>query len=500
MQYLLEPVTSSKLPRLAWLGYIPKVPGTIRVLCGIGVEVADNAIVEGCWDGTYCDFDFERHGYFFGSGLKVVEDRVELVASSSLTDRVVWADGGAHYVCSNSLPMLLAATHSKLDPELNYANVCATSLKGVRRYDPTVPLLGPLSECRQVFGHTVVFKGEDVASVYRTPFTEPLETYTQYASALSGVIARVTQNSADENRKFPLKNYATLSTGYDSPAVASLMLEPGLEKVFTTKPDKIAPYLEDGTPLAKALGFEMLIMERVTPDYENELYALAGTIDGRESIFELVFRELEHHKDVSAIYTGYHGDKVWDRNTPDKYWHEDILRGDTSGLNLCEIRLKSGFVNVAVPFIFAERIEDLMRLAQSKEMKKWSVSDEYDRPLPRRIAEEAGLPRDSFGQQKKVVLSYESLPLNAELKKNFIRYFRTEHGLSKLMANELLGNFDYALKKARTALHIPYRVRPFKKRLGKYLVANQAFIFANNEIASNYTRQLTHEFQATAET
>jgi hypothetical protein len=37
------------------------------------------------------------------------------------------------------------------------------------------------------------------------------------------------------------------------------------------------------------------------------------------------------------------------------------------------------------------------------EMAPWSIGGEYDRPIPRRIVEEAGVERDSFGQSKKAV-------------------------------------------------------------------------------------------------
>ncbi len=34
-------------------------------------------------------------------------------------------------------------------------------------------------------------------------------------------------------------------------------------------------------------------------------------------------------------------------------------------------------------------------------MKHWSIGTDYDRPIPRRIAEDAGVPRQSFGQEKR---------------------------------------------------------------------------------------------------
>jgi hypothetical protein len=33
-------------------------------------------------------------------------------------------------------------------------------------------------------------------------------------------------------------------------------------------------------------------------------------------------------------------------------------------------------------------------------MKKWQLNNNYDRPIPRRIIEEAGVPRELFGLNK----------------------------------------------------------------------------------------------------
>jgi hypothetical protein len=40
-------------------------------------------------------------------------------------------------------------------------------------------------------------------------------------------------------------------------------------------------------------------------------------------------------------------------------------------------------------------------MAESGEMRPYQVGGRYDRPVPRRIAEEAGVPRGSFGTEKK---------------------------------------------------------------------------------------------------
>ena len=39
-------------------------------------------------------------------------------------------------------------------------------------------------------------------------------------------------------------------------------------------------------------------------------------------------------------------------------------------------------------------------ITTSAEMRPWSIGGDYDRPIPRRALEEAGVPRELFGQIK----------------------------------------------------------------------------------------------------
>ena len=495
MKYSISSVKAEYLPKLGWIAQIPKTAGPVKVFHGSQVEALANGIVEGCWDGDFQKGEFAHHANFFGSGICVEGERVIAASSLALTDRLVWLDSGSFYLCSNSLPLLLAGSNSRLDNDIDYAPIFSSTLKGIRNYDPTIPLAGNIPECSQVFGHNVEFSGDEVNRRYREPRALSLHDFGEYRQALTAVIARIVENCVDESRQTPVTLNTTLSTGYDSAAVTALLKDYELKNVFTTRPTPGDPSLEDGTPLAHKLGVNAFVLNRVTPAYQNELYSLAGTIDGRESIFEQALQAMEKEKVSTAIFTGYHGDKVWDFDTPKKYWHPDVLRGDTSGLNLCEVRLRAGFYNIGVPFIFATRIEELMRLSHSEEMKPWSIGGDYNRPLPRRFAEEAGLQRDSFGRQKKVVLSYEALPINERLRDDFKAYYKASFGSLKFYANEFLGNVDYAAKLAVNKLSLPFRFPQLKKRLKSRLVANQIYIFANNEIADEYREHLYTAFK-----
>jgi hypothetical protein len=63
-----------------------------------------------------------------------------------------------------------------------------------------------------------------------------------------------------------------------------------------------------------------------------------------------------------------------------------------------------------VPAIGAGDPLEVGHLSRSAEMAPWSVGGDYDRPLPRRIVEEAGVPRTAFAQRKLMVTpSYDAL-------------------------------------------------------------------------------------------
>jgi hypothetical protein len=70
---------------------------------------------------------------------------------------------------------------------------------------------------------------------------------------------------------------------------------------------------------------------------------------------------------------------------------------------LTEFRMRVGFLNASVPFFGCTRHPEIHAISTSVEMSPWSVGGSYDRPIPRRIAEEAGVPRDAFGVSKEAV-------------------------------------------------------------------------------------------------
>ena len=56
-----------------------------------------------------------------------------------------------------------------------------------------------------------------------------------------------------------------------------------------------------------------------------------------------------------------------------------------------------------IPFIGALRKPEIIAISRSAEMVSYSVGGIYDRPLARRLLEEAGVPRHLFGQRKRAM-------------------------------------------------------------------------------------------------
>jgi hypothetical protein len=102
-----------------------------------------------------------------------------------------------------------------------------------------------------------------------------------------------------------------------------------------------------------------------------------------------------------------------------------IKRLDVAGHGLGELRLVIGFIHAPLPFVGARRKADIVKITESSEMDPWRLGNTYDRPIARRIAEEAGLPRHMFGQSKMgsvVIFPRPSIPHSKVLRGEFFKY------------------------------------------------------------------------------
>jgi hypothetical protein len=75
---------------------------------------------------------------------------------------------------------------------------------------------------------------------------------------------------------------------------------------------------------------------------------------------------------------------------------DNVIAGST----LLEFRLRAGFLQFNPLYAAGLHVAALHAIAASDEMTPWRIGGSYDRPIPRRILEEAGIPRTLFGVRK----------------------------------------------------------------------------------------------------
>jgi len=277
-----------QLPRLAWLAVMNRDAGDVLIYHGSALECRDHWMVEGTWDGEFALGGFHESEHFFGSGIRAVGDAVHFVPSSALVNGVYCCERRRELLVSNSLILLLAFTGARLDPDHDYRVETYAIRHGAERYarDFTV-VHREIKAFYQVYDLSLVAKGPaDVPLEFASARPAPaVPTYARYRELVDRALLRLRANYTSADRRAPLGAFATISSGYDSAAVAALVKDLGVEAYFTCRRSNThiprwlsrRAAIDDGTPIARALGGLTTIEldtrgSRVTDD---ELYFLA---------------------------------------------------------------------------------------------------------------------------------------------------------------------------------------------------------------------------------
>lgn len=230
-------------------------------------------------------------------------------------------------------------------------------------------------------------------------------TFHDYSAFLLSEVRRVAENAAAPQRRLRYKLLATISSGYDSPASAVVARAAGCTEAITLSEAHPAFTVrnDSGSRIAEQLGLEVTEFDYYASSNGASDFPEAEFIASGHGGDDIPLGAAEAELTGRLLCTGYHGDKVWDKN--DKHPSRSIERGGISGCSLTEFRLRSGFLNLPIPFIGCTRHPEIHRISNAPEMVPWSIGGNYDRPIPRRIVEEAGVQRELFGQAKKGVAS-----------------------------------------------------------------------------------------------
>jgi hypothetical protein len=202
-----------------------------------------------------------------------------------------------------------------------------------------------------------------------------------------------------------LTSIVPISRGYDSTACAVLAAEVGCRDAVTLDVTVEGRH-DSGEENARELGLDVSVHQHL---FGDELPSLTvghvGSIDSTVAEFiatagrpgNIVYSTFSHRLQNRILISGAGGDPFWPREvsaTSGMAMRAAYTRGTV------EFRLRVGFANLPLPIVGSRFIPAIASLNRSKEMAGFSVGGDYDRPVPRRIAEDAGLPRDAFGSAK----------------------------------------------------------------------------------------------------
>ena len=380
---------------LAWLAKCPKESGRIEVWHGNQIEVRPEWFCEAVWPGPFKSGDFDQTDLVAGTGGRIRDGRAIFVSSGNTIDRIVSFETAGELFVSNSLPCLLAISGACIDTSYpRYYEDFRTIIHGLNKYKSTLKTLNGDIHL-SVFGY-VCWDGHKSSSAFKSAVQRNFNAFELYFNFLRQSLADLACNMGDQARQHNYRFLATASSGYDSPAIATLAREAGCEEAICIDQDRFGA-VENGGKIASQIGLSPISISRDAwrePGGQEILFLAA---DGTAEAVPLASARRQLAGRV--LLTGYHGDKMWAKDTKDV--SENIVRGDSSGLSLSEYRLWVGFIHCPITFWGVRQIGDLKRLSNSEEMRPWDVQGDYSRPIPRRIVESAGVPRDAFGTSKR---------------------------------------------------------------------------------------------------
>lgn len=426
------------LPRLAWCAQVERGRDAVTVLHGPWVETGKNFFFEGAWNGDLSD-GFADATVFLGSGGLTEGRAVRFATATHTYERLHLLRLGDRVLVSNSLAFVLARAGDSVDPDYPfYESDLMSYTRGLRLHARSIPTRGG-NEVRLFYYTNLIV--DDRLEVRAEPKRrrDPFRSYREYVDHLYGEVDRVHRNASSPARKVAFHPLTTISSGYDSPAVSMFARAVGCTEAITFRDARPGYEREDdsGREISALLGLK--VMEFSRDDYlsregfpEAEFLA-AGT--GGE---EVVFSVLEDELPGKLLFTGYFGDSAWSRTLA--FVTPDFRFRYAAGASFTEFRLRVGFINFAVPMVGFVHQPALHRISNSEEMKPWSTGTDYDRPIPRRLLQEAGIPGHLFGQTKMAI----SQP------------FYNNRDLARLMTGESYRDFQRfarGLRLFRTPLH-----------------------------------------------
>jgi len=423
----LRPRLVEAWPKLAWLARMAAGSREIEVLHGPMVETADDWIVEAVWAGSFADGDFDRSDLVYGTGVRRRGDKAVFVTSATGVNSLWHVRlGGTQYV-SNSLPALLAMTDLSLREDYKRYTIDMMSVEGGGIFGcaQSIPVVG--GEVRLTYFRNLVYDGGELRLEDKPIPARKFECFADYRSFLSQTARALGDNCRDTRRRNAVQGLVGLSSGYDSPVCAVVAKEAGFTQAATiTNSRSIWRGSDSGLAVAEKLGMSCRQHRSHPRHYRNEIEIFSTT--GRDAAFNLTI--FDFPKPLCLLFDGTYGDKVWDR-----FPHDLSNPSGDMDNGLGEFRLAEGIFHTVVPWWAIAQADQINALGAAGEMAPWTMGTDYDRPVARRIVEEAGVERGAFAIRKKNTSSNSPFrwPYSKQARANFAGYL-ARRGLRNMPA------------------------------------------------------------------
>jgi hypothetical protein len=409
-------------PKLTWLAKLPRGSNAVTVLHGPCVETNASWCAEAVWPGAFAEGNFDQTDVVVGTGLRVRSGKIVFVTSGDTLNRLHYYEGDEAIYVSNSLPAMMAVADLSFVPGFDYVHVLKSIVNGLTRYLREIPT--NRAPIRQIYFDNLLLSdggAEEIAKPCRAP---EFENFSAYRNYLFETARQIGENARAAERRHSITTLVAISNGYDSSAAAVLAREAGARDAVSIRKARREPAhllnLEDsGAAVAEQLGMTCSTYARKRTNYsfEDAVWAAMGNVgDVNLALFD-------YPSPLCLLFTGFMGDVLWAKTTRQS---EPLHRKDTSGARFSECRLALGVFNCAPTFWGCQRESQILDLSHLAEMAPWSVSGDYDRPVPRRIVEEAGVRRGTFAKRKKAASFNRRLgrPLSKDLHADFASFIK----------------------------------------------------------------------------
>lgn len=471
-------------PKLAWVAKFEQGGKDISILHGSDVETTEQWCVEAVWAGDYQKGGFDQTDLIFGSGIRCRDKEVVFVSSGSTLDRLWYYRIHDENYVANTLPGLMAVAGISLSDEYkHYIRDVNSIVKGLTDYTKRIPC--EEGELKLVYFNNLVWDGIDFSEIAKpdlAPFFDRFETYATYLMDNAVLLAK---NMNDSARCHSISPLVTVSEGYDSSVAAVVARKAGCTQSVTI--DRATSFWrgsDSGEEVAEYLGMDCKVCDRTARQYplEESIWAVAG----RASILNWTL--FDYPETLCLLFTGPYGDTMWSRY---RWEFSDPLQWTLPSMGgIGEFRLFKGIFHCPVPFWGMRHLREIWDITASKDMEPWSINGGYDRPVPRRIVEEAGVPRHVFGLRKKNTSHDEPMlwPYTSETADSFRRFLvkrdasppgslciriqRRSANIVHLIESNLPKSFSFMTRKQR------------KQSMDE--TANLLFQWSNSELSKTY--------------